>query len=157
MHTATINESPIDWIKKELEKVEATVKADVEKAVQTVRSDIADYIDKNAQSLADKAKALIEQAGSSVEAEITKISDMVRQDVDSAVTTVVADVCNLLGIDPDTAQKVETEIQAKIDNAMTGATTKIEAALKKFVDGEGQKVDTSIATILHDLAKKIRG
>ncbi|MBM3197439.1 MAG: hypothetical protein FJZ61_05610 [Chlamydiae bacterium] len=157
MQTATIKESPIDWIKKELAKVEATIKTDVEKAVQTVRSDIADYIDKNAQPLADKVTLLLEEAGSNVEAEIGKISDMVRQDVDTAVSTVVADVCKALGIDPDTAKKVETEVQAKIDNAIAGTTNKIEKALQNIVDGVAQKTDTSIAAILHDLAKKIRG
>lgn len=158
MQACKTDSSPIiNWLEEKLKEIATTVEQDAEKAIKNVRGQIADYIDKNAQVLADKVKDAIEKAGGSIEAEIGKIGTMIGTDIDQAIQTTVTDVCKFLGIDSATAQKIESEIQAEVDTKVSTAVTKIENNLKNFVDHGAAKIDTDIANALHDLASKIRG
>ena len=94
MQACKTDSSPIiNWLEEKLKEIATTVEQDAEKAIKNVRGQIADYIDKNAQVLADKVKDAIEKAGGSIEAEIGKIGTMIGTDIDQAIqTTVTASV-----------------------------------------------------------------
>lgn len=150
----------IDWIKAEAEKVEQTVKADVEKEIGTIRGQIADYIEQNAQGLADKVKAFIEKAGAAVEGEITKVEGMIQTDLDTAIQTLTPKLeaaLENLGLDKDTADKVIAEVKGHIDTGLTKGLSDLTKVIQNATDKESSAVDAKIVSFLHDLAEKIRG
>ena len=150
----------IDWIKAEAAKVEQTVEADVKKEIGTIRGQIADYIEQNAQGLADKVKAFIEKAGSAVEGEITKVEGMIQTDLDTAIQTLTPKIeaaLEKLGLDKDTADKVIAEVQGHIDTGLTKGLSDLTKMIQNATDKESSAVDGKIVSFLHDLAEKIRG
>jgi phage-related tail protein len=161
MHEVRTENSPspspiINWIEQKIEQIAQTVEKDAKEAAKSSLLEVADYLNKHEQIIADKVKAAIEQAGGPIEAEIAKIGAMIGTDIDQAIQVSVADVCKFLGIDPTTAQKIESEIQSEVDSKVSKVVTNIENGLKNFVDHAATKIDSVIFSHLQHLEKDLR-